>query len=240
MSWRWWTEVLFILFYISLSSLHFLGLSRGKFYFYYFFLIITKTSGNFYFQNFIFILKILSIFIIYHLKNFIIIKIMIRWIRRIYLFFFLIIFCIIESIYINIIFLFNLAYHLINYFLQLQSPWFNFMWKVYDKWFFFATSLPIYHYLFGQYFNIIKLYNLYAQHYKIFRKYENLPRDKSSEVTFPSNKMSFELDSALVSQNLILWSKWPLIIVEPAPSEVTRSLQLEPANFVSIPVNKQD
>lgn len=32
----------------------------------------------------------------------------------------------------------------------------------------------------------------------------NLPRDKSSEVTFPSNKMSFELDSALVSQNLIL------------------------------------
>lgn len=71
-------------------------------------------------------------------------------------------------------------------------------------------------------------------------KKRNSPRDKSSEVTFPSNKMSFELDSALVSQNLILWSKWPLIIVEPAPSEVTRSLQLEPANFVSIPANKQD
>lgn len=33
--------------FFFLSSLHFLGLSRGKFYFYYFFLIITKTSGNF-------------------------------------------------------------------------------------------------------------------------------------------------------------------------------------------------
>lgn len=67
-----------------------------------------------------------------------------------------------------------------------------------------------------------------------------LPRDRSSDVIFPCNRISSEVESDLVSQNLILLSKWPLIIVEPEPSDVTRSLQLDPANFVSIPFNKMN
>lgn len=61
------------------------------------------------------------------------------------------------------------------------------------------------------------------------------PFDKSSEVTFPCTSISFASDSELlVSQNLIFLSKWPLMMVDPEPSVVTRSLQLDPANFVSM------
>ena len=62
-----------------------------------------------------------------------------------------------------------------------------------------------------------------------------LPLDRSNEVTFPLRRISLALDSDLVSQNRIFLSKWPLMMVEPALSEVTKSLQLEPANFVSMP-----
>lgn len=61
----------------------------------------------------------------------------------------------------------------------------------------------------------------------------------SKEVTFPFTTISFGPDSDLVSQKRILLSKWPLIIVDPEPSAVTRSLQLDPANFVSIPGTKK-
>lgn len=64
----------------------------------------------------------------------------------------------------------------------------------------------------------------------------NEPRDKSSEVILPWSMMSLEPDSVLVSQNLMVLSKWPLIMVDPDPSDVTRSLQLEPVNLVSTPV----
>jgi len=67
----------------------------------------------------------------------------------------------------------------------------------------------------------------------------NLPRERSREVTFPWSRISREVVSERVSQKRILLSKWPLIIVVPAPSVVTRSLQLDPANFVSIPENRQ-
>ena len=39
----------------------------------------------------------------------------------------------------------------------------------------------------------------------------------------------------LRSQNLILLSKWPLMIVFPIPLPATISLQLEPANKVLVP-----
>ena len=66
----------------------------------------------------------------------------------------------------------------------------------------------------------------------------NSPRERSSEVTFPCSRTSREVVSDRVSQKRIFLSKWPLIIVVPEPSVVTRSLQLEPANLVSIPENK--
>lgn len=63
----------------------------------------------------------------------------------------------------------------------------------------------------------------------------NEPFDKSSDVTFPFSWISLAKLSALrVSQNLIFLSKCPLMIVDPDPSVVTRSLQLDPANFVSM------
>lgn len=60
-----------------------------------------------------------------------------------------------------------------------------------------------------------------------------LPFERSSDVTFPWSWISFdELSELLVSQNLIFLSKCPLIMVD--ESVVTRSLQLDPANFVSM------
>jgi hypothetical protein len=70
--------------------------------------------------------------------------------------------------------------------------------------------------------------------------YYNSPRDKSSEVILAERTMSFAEQSVLVSQNLIFLSKCPLIIVEPEPSVITKSLQLEPANLVSVPVGEND
>lgn len=63
----------------------------------------------------------------------------------------------------------------------------------------------------------------------------NQPLERSSEVTFPWSWISLAVVSERISQKRILLSKWPLIIVVPAPSAVTRSLQLEPANFVPMP-----
>ena len=59
--------------------------------------------------------------------------------------------------------------------------------------------------------------------------------DISNEVTLPCNNISLELESERVSQKRIFLSKWPLIILVPSPSDVTRSLQLEPANIVLTP-----
>lgn len=58
--------------------------------------------------------------------------------------------------------------------------------------------------------------------------------DKSSDVIFPCSVISLEEQSVRVSQKRIFLSKCPLIIVEPEPSDVTRSLQHEPANLVSV------
>lgn len=58
--------------------------------------------------------------------------------------------------------------------------------------------------------------------------------DKSNDVIFPCSTMSLAEQSVLVSQKRIFLSKCPLIIVEPDPSVVTRSLQLLPANLVSV------
>lgn len=67
------------------------------------------------------------------------------------------------------------------------------------------------------------------------KNWKKLPLDKSSDVIFPGNTISFEEQSVRVSQKRIFLSKWPEIMVEPDPSVMTRSLQLEPANFVSTP-----
>lgn len=71
-------------------------------------------------------------------------------------------------------------------------------------------------------------------------KYKNilsrLPLDKSKDVTRPWTSISVCGVSVLVSQNRILLSKCPLIMVVPIVSDVTRSLQLDPANLVSTPV----
>jgi len=54
-------------------------------------------------------------------------------------------------------------------------------------------------------------------------------------VTFPVSKILLAIDSDLVSQKRTVLSKWPLTMVDPILSEVTRSLQIDPANFVSTP-----
>ncbi|GBP49903.1 hypothetical protein EVAR_29516_1 [Eumeta japonica] len=59
---------------------------------------------------------------------------------------------------------------------------------------------------------------------------------RSSEVTFPCSMMWLAELSVRMSQKRIRLSEWPEMIVDPAPSEVTKSLQEEPANFVSVPV----
>lgn len=58
--------------------------------------------------------------------------------------------------------------------------------------------------------------------------------DKSNDVILPASTISLAEQSVRVSQNRIFLSKWPLMMVDPDPSVVTRSLQLEPANFVSM------
>lgn len=58
--------------------------------------------------------------------------------------------------------------------------------------------------------------------------------DKSNDVILPCNTMSFAEQSVRMSQKRIFLSKWPLMMVDPDPSVVTKSLQLEPANFVSM------
>lgn len=63
----------------------------------------------------------------------------------------------------------------------------------------------------------------------------HLPLDKSKDVTRPWTSISVCGFSVLVSQNRILLSKWPLIMVVPTVSDVTRSLQLDMANLVSTP-----
>lgn len=61
------------------------------------------------------------------------------------------------------------------------------------------------------------------------------PLERSREVTLPFRIMLLELDSERESQKRMLLSKWPLMIVDPELSSVTRSLQLDPANLVSMP-----
>lgn len=62
-----------------------------------------------------------------------------------------------------------------------------------------------------------------------------LSLDRSSEVILPCIGMSLPVQSAVrVSQKRIFLSKCPLMMDE--LSVVTRSLQLEPANLVSVPV----
>lgn len=65
--------------------------------------------------------------------------------------------------------------------------------------------------------------------------YTRLPLDKSKDVTRPWTSISVCGFSVLVSQNRILLSKWPLMMVVPTVSDVTRSLQLDIANLVSTP-----
>lgn len=61
-----------------------------------------------------------------------------------------------------------------------------------------------------------------------------LSLDRSSEVILPCIGMSLPVQSAVrVSQKRIFLSKCPLMMDE--LSVVTRSLQLEPANLVSVP-----
>lgn len=66
----------------------------------------------------------------------------------------------------------------------------------------------------------------------------HLPLERSNEVIFPYNWISDEPDFDLVSQKRIRLSKCPLMIMKPLPSATTTSLQLDPWNFVSIPVKK--
>lgn len=65
---------------------------------------------------------------------------------------------------------------------------------------------------------------------------QKIPLLRSSDVTFPCSIMWLADISVRMSQNRICLSKCPDIIVDPAPSDVTRSLHDEPANFVSVPV----
>lgn len=60
-------------------------------------------------------------------------------------------------------------------------------------------------------------------------------------MILPCSTMSLtEEASARESQNRIRLSKWPLMMVVPEPSPVTRSLQLEPANLVSMPAGRAE
>lgn len=59
--------------------------------------------------------------------------------------------------------------------------------------------------------------------------------DKSSELIRPPSTISLALLSARESQKRRRLSKWPLMIVVPALSLATRSLQEEPANIVRMP-----
>ena len=67
----------------------------------------------------------------------------------------------------------------------------------------------------------------------------SLPGERSNEVILPFRAISFVLDSDRVSQNRILRSKWPLMILVPNPSDVTKSLHADPANMVFVPEKKK-
>lgn len=56
-------------------------------------------------------------------------------------------------------------------------------------------------------------------------------------MTLPLTSILLTEPSARMSQKRILLSKWPLMIVVPAPSDVTTSLQLDPTKFVWVPAN---
>lgn len=62
-----------------------------------------------------------------------------------------------------------------------------------------------------------------------------VPLLRSSDVTLPWSMMWLADISVRMSQKRIRLSKCPEMMVEPAPSEVTRSLQDDPANLVSVP-----
>lgn len=67
---------------------------------------------------------------------------------------------------------------------------------------------------------------------------QTIPLLRSSEVTFPCSIMWLADISVRMSQNRIRLSKCPDMMVEPAPSDVTRSLHDDPANLVSVPVEE--
>lgn len=68
----------------------------------------------------------------------------------------------------------------------------------------------------------------------------SLPLPMSSDVTLACTKISRTLKSALESQQRIFLSQCPLMIADPALSDTTKSLQQDPANFVSIPLIIKD
>lgn len=63
-----------------------------------------------------------------------------------------------------------------------------------------------------------------------------LPGDNASDVIRPCNKISLTVESERGSQNLTRLSKWPLIML--LACNVTKSLQLDPANIVFEPKRK--
>lgn len=66
--------------------------------------------------------------------------------------------------------------------------------------------------------------------------YSISPLLRSSDVTLPWSIMWLADISVRTSQKRIRLSKCPEMIVDPAPSDVTRSLHDDPANFVSVPM----
>lgn len=67
----------------------------------------------------------------------------------------------------------------------------------------------------------------------------NSPLLRSRDVTLPCSIMWLADISVRTSQKRIRLSKCPEIIVDPAPSDVTRSLHDDPANFVSVPMKRK-
>lgn len=99
----------------------------------------------------------------------------------------------------------------------------------------FYLDLYVHDHMHGMEIEIIKLDFVMLSTAQLALLLLHLPFVRSSDVTFPWSRISLTSESALlVSQKRIFLSKWPLMIVEPAPSVVTRSLQLDPANFVSV------
>lgn len=81
----------------------------------------------------------------------------------------------------------------------------------------------------------VSVYGGIIDHFWMYMQYS--PLLKSSDVTLPCSIIWLADISVRISQKRIRLSKCPEIIVEPAPSDVTRSLHDDPANFVSVPEN---